>query len=62
MDQHDVGHSVVASGRGVLRLSSSISAGGWTPAEKSLNPHHTTTYRGKRLLLKDVKWTTFITF
>ncbi|MEB2298550.1 hypothetical protein LAV72_02775 [Lysinibacillus xylanilyticus] len=25
--QHDVGHSVVATGRGVLRLSSSISAG-----------------------------------
>ncbi|MGE7948670.1 hypothetical protein [Lysinibacillus sp. NPDC093688] len=31
--QHDVGHSVVATGRGVLRLSSSISAGIWTSAE-----------------------------
>ncbi|MGE7693331.1 hypothetical protein ACQKNC_04330 [Lysinibacillus sp. NPDC094177] len=30
---HDVGHSVVATGRGVLRLSSSISADVWTPAE-----------------------------
>ncbi|MEY9976637.1 hypothetical protein [Lysinibacillus sp. RC79] len=45
--QHDVGHSVVATGRGVLRLSSSISADVfctesvatgtdvWTPAERS---------------------------
>ncbi|MGY3187050.1 hypothetical protein ACVWXS_001753 [Lysinibacillus sp. TE18511] len=35
MGQHDVGHSVVATGRGVLRLSSSISAGVWTPDERS---------------------------
>ncbi|MFJ7732032.1 hypothetical protein ACIQXF_09070 [Lysinibacillus sp. NPDC097231] len=47
MGQRDVGHSVVATGRGVLRLSSSISAGVfctesvvtgtgvWTPAERS---------------------------
>ncbi|QQP11107.1 hypothetical protein FJQ98_17955 [Lysinibacillus agricola] len=28
--QHDIGHSVVATGRGVLRLSSSISADVWT--------------------------------
>ncbi|MGE7929212.1 hypothetical protein [Lysinibacillus xylanilyticus] len=34
--QHEVGHSVVATGRGVLRLSSSISAGIWIPAEKQL--------------------------
>ncbi|MFJ5564702.1 hypothetical protein [Lysinibacillus xylanilyticus] len=33
--QHEVGHSVVATGRGVLRLSSSISADVWTPAERS---------------------------
>ncbi len=33
--QHDVGHSVIATGRGVLRLSSSISAGVQTPAERS---------------------------
>ncbi|MGE7949128.1 hypothetical protein [Lysinibacillus sp. NPDC093688] len=33
--QHDVGHSVVATGRGVLRLSSSISAGVWISAERS---------------------------
>ncbi|MFE3572832.1 hypothetical protein [Lysinibacillus sp. NPDC059133] len=33
--QHDVGHSVVATGRGVLRLSSSILAGVWTPARRS---------------------------
>jgi len=32
--QHDVGHSVVATGRGVLRLSSAISVGFWTPSEK----------------------------
>ncbi|MFJ5564146.1 hypothetical protein [Lysinibacillus xylanilyticus] len=32
--QHDVGHSVVATGRGVLRLSSSISADVCTPVEK----------------------------
>ncbi|MFJ7186066.1 hypothetical protein [Lysinibacillus xylanilyticus] len=31
MGQRDVGHSVVATGRGVLRLSSSISADVWTP-------------------------------
>ena len=30
---HKVGHSVVATGCGVLRLSSSISAGAWTPSE-----------------------------
>ncbi|MGE7928350.1 hypothetical protein [Lysinibacillus xylanilyticus] len=34
--QHDVGHSVVATGSGVLKLSSSISANVWTPAEKRL--------------------------
>ncbi|MFJ5562339.1 hypothetical protein [Lysinibacillus xylanilyticus] len=34
--QHDVGHSVVATGRGILKLSSSISADVWTPAEKRL--------------------------
>ncbi|MGE7692003.1 hypothetical protein ACQKMI_22730 [Lysinibacillus sp. NPDC097214] len=28
-----------ATGRGVFRLSSPISAGVWTPAESSLNPH-----------------------
>ncbi|MFB7156947.1 hypothetical protein [Lysinibacillus sp. NPDC056232] len=28
--QHDVGHSVVATGRGALRLSSSISEDVWT--------------------------------
>ncbi|MFB7159179.1 hypothetical protein [Lysinibacillus sp. NPDC056232] len=33
--QQDVGHSVVATGRGVLRLSSSISAGIKTPTERS---------------------------
>ncbi|MGE7929755.1 hypothetical protein [Lysinibacillus xylanilyticus] len=33
--QHEVGHSVVATGRGVLRLSSSISADVWTPAVKN---------------------------
>ncbi|MGE7945859.1 hypothetical protein [Lysinibacillus sp. NPDC093688] len=33
--QQDVGHSVVAKGRGALRLSSSISAGVWIPAERS---------------------------
>ncbi|MFB7158770.1 hypothetical protein [Lysinibacillus sp. NPDC056232] len=33
--QHEVGHSVVATGRSVLRLSSSILAGVWTPAERS---------------------------
>jgi len=32
--QHDVGHSVVATGRSVLRLSSYILAGIWAPAEK----------------------------
>ncbi|WP_460011447.1 hypothetical protein [Lysinibacillus sp. CTST325] len=32
--QHNVGHSVVATERGVLRLSSSISANVWTSAEK----------------------------
>jgi len=47
LDQRDVGHSVVATGRGVLRLSPSISAnvfctesvatgtGVWTRAERS---------------------------
>ncbi|MFJ7731385.1 hypothetical protein ACIQXF_05755 [Lysinibacillus sp. NPDC097231] len=34
MGQQDVGHSVVATGRGVLRLSSSISVSVWTPTEK----------------------------
>ncbi|MGE7690068.1 hypothetical protein ACQKMI_12795 [Lysinibacillus sp. NPDC097214] len=34
MGQRDVGHSVVATGRGVLRLSSSISVGVWTPTDK----------------------------
>ncbi|MGE7690704.1 hypothetical protein ACQKMI_16015 [Lysinibacillus sp. NPDC097214] len=34
LGQHDVGYSVVATGRGVLRLSSSISTGVWTPAEE----------------------------
>ncbi|MGE7690723.1 hypothetical protein ACQKMI_16115 [Lysinibacillus sp. NPDC097214] len=38
MGQHDVGHSVVATGRGVLRLSSTISAGIWTPTEKITYP------------------------
>ncbi|WP_185903438.1 hypothetical protein [Lysinibacillus sphaericus] len=32
--QQEVGHSVVATARGVLRLSSSISADVWTTAEK----------------------------
>ncbi|WP_460010805.1 hypothetical protein [Lysinibacillus sp. CTST325] len=35
LGQHDVGHSAVATGRGVLRLSSSISAGVWTTAERN---------------------------
>ncbi|WP_460014119.1 hypothetical protein [Lysinibacillus sp. CTST325] len=43
MGQHDVGHSVVATGRGVLRLSSSISAGAWTFKEKNLY-HHSSNY------------------
>jgi len=34
-DRHDVGHFGNATGRGVLRLSSSISAGVWKPAEIS---------------------------
>ncbi|MEQ6356725.1 hypothetical protein ABNX05_19035 [Lysinibacillus sp. M3] len=33
--QHVVGHSVVATARGVLRLGSSFSADDWTTAEKS---------------------------
>ncbi|MGE7688709.1 hypothetical protein ACQKMI_05815 [Lysinibacillus sp. NPDC097214] len=33
--RHDVGHFGNATGRGVLRLSSSISADVWTPAERS---------------------------
>ncbi|MEQ6354693.1 hypothetical protein ABNX05_08705 [Lysinibacillus sp. M3] len=33
--RHDVGHFRNATGRGALRLSSSISAGVWTPAEIS---------------------------
>ncbi|PJO45617.1 hypothetical protein CWD94_00215 [Lysinibacillus xylanilyticus] len=37
--QQDVGHSVVATGRGVLRLSSSISVGVWTPTEKEPKLH-----------------------
>ncbi|MGE7688121.1 hypothetical protein ACQKMI_02825 [Lysinibacillus sp. NPDC097214] len=32
--QHEVGHSVIATGRGVLRLSSFISANVWIPSEK----------------------------
>ncbi|WP_337990685.1 hypothetical protein [Lysinibacillus sp. JNUCC 51] len=32
--QHDVGHSVIATGRGVLRLSSSILVGVQTPTER----------------------------
>ncbi|MFJ8515496.1 hypothetical protein [Lysinibacillus xylanilyticus] len=32
--QQDVGHSVIATGRGALRLSSSIPAGVWTYTEK----------------------------
>ncbi|MGE7945735.1 hypothetical protein [Lysinibacillus sp. NPDC093688] len=39
MGQRDVGHSVIATGRGVLRLSSSISAGVGTPLNSSLNSH-----------------------
>ncbi|WP_460011147.1 hypothetical protein [Lysinibacillus sp. CTST325] len=35
----DVGHSVVATGRGVLRLSSSISAVFGHPLKSSLNRH-----------------------
>ncbi|MEB2302241.1 hypothetical protein LAV72_21795 [Lysinibacillus xylanilyticus] len=34
--RQDVGHFGNATGRGVLRLSSSASAGIWTPAEKGL--------------------------
>jgi len=34
--RHDVGHFVIATGRGVHRLSSSISEGVWTHAEKQL--------------------------
>ncbi|WP_460014786.1 hypothetical protein [Lysinibacillus sp. CTST325] len=33
-DSTEVGHSVIATGRGVLRLSSSISTDVCTPAEK----------------------------
>ncbi|MGE7691125.1 hypothetical protein ACQKMI_18175 [Lysinibacillus sp. NPDC097214] len=33
--QRDVGHSVIATGRGGLRLSSSISVDVWTPAKSS---------------------------
>jgi len=33
--RHDVGHFGNASGRGVFRLSSSISAGVQTPAERN---------------------------
>ncbi|MGE7946218.1 hypothetical protein [Lysinibacillus sp. NPDC093688] len=39
MGQQDVGHSVVATGRGVLRLSSSISVGHWVPIENELHLH-----------------------
>jgi len=39
LGQQDVGHSVVATGRGALRLSSSISVGIWTPIEKEPHPH-----------------------
>jgi len=34
--RQDVGHSVVAIGRGVLRLSSSISVDAWTPAHLTI--------------------------
>ncbi|WP_460015227.1 hypothetical protein [Lysinibacillus sp. CTST325] len=37
--QHEVGHSVIATGRGVLRLSSSISADVWNPLKSDLKPH-----------------------
>ncbi|MGE7691134.1 hypothetical protein ACQKMI_18220 [Lysinibacillus sp. NPDC097214] len=50
MGQHDVGHSVVATGRGVLRLSSSISVGVWTPTERNYNRIYLTTYRDRSLL------------
>ncbi|MFJ6210416.1 hypothetical protein [Lysinibacillus sp. NPDC092081] len=46
MGQQDVGHSVVATGRGVLRLSSSISAGVWTSvADVSLSLQKTSAER-----------------
>ncbi|WP_460012842.1 hypothetical protein [Lysinibacillus sp. CTST325] len=48
MGQHDVGHSVVATGRGVLRLGSSISVGVGTPTEKEPHPH-SSTFRGGSL-------------
>ncbi|MFJ8518019.1 hypothetical protein [Lysinibacillus xylanilyticus] len=35
--RHDVGHSVVATGRGVLRLSSSISVGVWNPKKGTIS-------------------------
>ncbi|SKC09405.1 hypothetical protein SAMN06295926_12251 [Lysinibacillus sp. AC-3] len=35
LGQHDVDHSVFATGRGVLSLSTKISAGVWTLAERS---------------------------
>ncbi|MGE7926114.1 hypothetical protein [Lysinibacillus xylanilyticus] len=37
--QYDVGHPVVATGRGVHRLSSSISADVWAPLKSDLKPH-----------------------
>ncbi|MGG2107565.1 hypothetical protein [Lysinibacillus pakistanensis] len=39
MSQQDVGHSVIATGRGVIRLSSSISVGVWAPNEMEPIPH-----------------------
>ncbi|MFJ7734230.1 hypothetical protein ACIQXF_20475 [Lysinibacillus sp. NPDC097231] len=37
--RHEVGHPVVATGRGVLRLSSTISAGVWTSLKNRLSPN-----------------------
>jgi len=62
LGQRDVGHSVIATGRGALRLNSFISAGVWTLVEKLLKTASYPTYRGRRLLLKVVKWTTFIKY
>ncbi|WP_323647840.1 hypothetical protein [Lysinibacillus xylanilyticus] len=39
MGQRDVGHSVIATGRGVLRLSSSVQQAFGHPLKSSLNPH-----------------------
>jgi len=35
--RHNVGHSVIATGRGVLRLSSSISVGVWNPKKGTIS-------------------------